>query len=81
MVQDGKGIEVQTLRILGKEARRKEDSNNGKYIGSAKRNSQPTVTPLERKEKNPKYRIELSYPLDSRRNNIIEKKYKQLLKA
>lgn len=41
-----------------------------KSIGSIKRNSQSSVTPLERRRKNPKIRRELSYPLNARDSDV-----------
>lgn len=43
---------------------RRKSSSSAKGMSSKKRNSQPTVIPLERKNKNIKIRRELSYPMD-----------------
>lgn len=65
----------QMSKSLEKEPRKekKKEGKNGRNIGSIKRNSQPSITPLERRGKNPKIRRELSYPLDARGSDLGRK--------
>lgn len=53
---------------------KRKNSNSGGKNTSGKRNSQPVITPIERRNKNSKIRRELSYPMDVRNNIRLEEK-------
>lgn len=59
-------------RRANEEGRNNKDGTKG--TSSIKRLSQPSLTPMERKNKNTKIRRELSYPMDAHSSNKAEEK-------
>lgn len=74
LVAQEKDKAARTPKSPAKENRKDKgnENKNGKSIGNIKRNSQPTITPLEKRGKNLGIRRELSYPLDVRKSNLME---------
>lgn len=63
-------VNKNTSKDIGKNKRK--SSSSGKGTTGKKRNSQPTVTPLERRNRNIRIRRKLSYPLDAQNASRTE---------